>query len=69
MPLLGAIPSENIEIQHSNTPEDVADTLGTTVYQRYVDTPLQTLDGIFVNQPKHFLPLAKEAKKKKTRGN
>ena len=25
--------------------------------------PLQTLDGIIVNQPKHFLPLAKEAKR------
>ena len=29
----------------------------------YVKTPLQTLDGIYVNQPKSFLPLAKEAKK------
>ena len=31
--------------------------------QDYVKTPLQTLDGIYVNQPKRFLPLAKEAKK------
>ena len=30
--------------------------------QEYVKTPLQTLDGIYVNQPKRFLPLAKEAK-------
>ena len=29
----------------------------------YVKTPIQTLDGIHVNQPKRFLPLAKEAKK------
>ena len=29
----------------------------------YIKTPLQTLDGIYVNQPKRFLPLAKEAKK------
>ena len=29
----------------------------------YVKIPLQTLDGIYVNQPKRFLPLAKEAKK------
>ena len=28
----------------------------------YVKTPLQTLDGICVNQPKRFLPLTKEAK-------
>ena len=31
--------------------------------QDYVKMPLQTLDGIYVNQPKWFLPLAKEAKK------
>ena len=31
--------------------------------QDYVKTPLQTLDSIYVNQPKWFLPLAKEAKK------
>ena len=37
--------------------------MGTRAFQRYVDTPIQTLDGIVVNQPKHFLPLAKEAKK------
>ena len=29
----------------------------------YVKTPLQTLDGIYVNQPKRFLPLTKGAKK------
>ena len=29
----------------------------------YVKTRLQTLDSIYVNQPKRFLPLAKEAKK------
>ena len=30
--------------------------------QEYVKTPLQTLDGIYVHQPKRFLPPAKEAK-------
>ena len=44
-------------------PEDISDILGTRAYQRYVDTPLQTLDGIIVNQPKRFLPLTEEAKK------
>ena len=44
-------------------PEDIADILGTRAFQRYVDMPLQTLDGIIVNQPKHFLQLAKEAKR------
>ena len=29
----------------------------------YIKIPLQTSDGIYVTQPKRFLPLAKEAKK------
>ena len=61
--LLGTTPSKNSQIQHRNMPEDISDILGTRVYQRYVDTPLQTLDGIIVNQPKWFLPLAEEAKR------
>ena len=61
--LLGTTPSENTQIQHRNTPEDISDILGTRVYKRYVDTPLQTLDGIIINQPKCFLPLTEEAKR------
>ena len=61
--LLGIVPRENTQLQSRNTPEDVADILGTRAFQRYMDTPLQTLDGIIVNQPKCFLPLAKEAKR------
>ena len=38
------------------------DILGTEAFEGYVQTPVQTLDGIYVNQPKRFLPLAKEAK-------
>ena len=60
--ILGTTPSENSQIQHRNTPDDISDILGTRVYQRYVETPLQTLDGIVVNQPKRFLPLVEEAK-------
>ena len=41
---------------------DILDILGTRVYQGYIETLLQTLDGIIVNQPKWFLPLAEEAK-------
>ena len=62
-PLLGITPSDNTQLQNRNTPEDIADILGTRAFQSYVDMPLQTLDGIIVNQPKHFLPLAKEAKR------
>ena len=62
-PLLGITPRESTQLQSTNTPKDVEEILGTRVFQRYVDTPIQTLDGIVVNQPKHFLPLAKEAKR------
>ena len=61
-PLLGTTPSKNNQIQHRNTPDDISDILGTRVYQGYVETSLQTLDSIIVNQPKWFLPLAEEAK-------
>ena len=62
-PLLGITPRENTQLQNRNTPEDIADILGTRAFQKYVDMPLQTLDGIIMNQPKRFLPLAKEAKR------
>ena len=60
--LLGTTPRENLQLQHRNSPDDISDVLGTHIYQGYVETPLQTLDGIVVNQPKRFLPLAEEAK-------
>ena len=62
-PLLGIMPRESTQLQSTNTPEDVKEILGTRAFQRYVHTPIQTLDRIVVNQPKHFLPLAQEAKK------
>ena len=62
-PLLGIMPRKSTQLQSTNTPEDVEEILGTRAFQRYVDTPIQTLDGIVVNQPKRFLPLAQEAKK------
>ena len=37
--------------------------MGTTAFQKYVETPIQTLDGIIATQPKRFLPLAQEARK------
>ena len=41
----------------------VVQLLEIELCQEYVKTPLQILDGIYVNQPKRFLPLSKEAKK------
>ena len=60
--LLDTSPRENHQLEHRNTPDNNSDILGTRVYQEYVETPLQTLDGIIVNQPKRFLPLVEEAK-------
>ena len=62
-PLLGIMPHESTQLQSMNTSEDIKEILGTRAFQRYVDTPIQTLDRIVVNQPKHFLLLAQEAKK------
>ena len=59
---MGTTPQENHQLQHRNIPDDISDILGTRIYQGYVETPLQTLDGIIVNQPKRFLPLVEEAK-------
>ena len=62
-PLLGTTPRENCQLQHRNSPDNISDVLGTRIYQGYVETPLQTVDGIVVNQPKKFLPLVEEAKR------
>ena len=62
-PLLGTTLRENTQLQNTNTQEDFEEILGTRVFQRYVEMPIQILDGIIVNQPKRFLPLAQEARK------
>ena len=62
-PLLGTTPRETSQLRNTNTQEDIEEILGTAAFQRYVETPIQTLDGIIVTQPKHFLPLAQEARK------
>ena len=60
-PLLGITPCKSTQLQNTNTQEDVEEILGIRAFQRYVDIPIQTLDRIIVNQPKHFLSLAQEA--------
>ena len=64
-PVLGTTTLENhwLWLQNRNRPQEITDILGTTAYEGYVKTPIQTLDGLYVNQPKHFLPLAEEAKR------
>ena len=61
-PLLSTAHRENLQLWNRNMLEDISDVLGTTAFQGYVNTPLQTLDGIIVQQPKRFLLLAEEAK-------
>ena len=61
-PLLGMTHRENLQLRDRNQPEDIADILGTTAFKGYINTPNQTLNGILVQQPKWFLPLAEEAK-------
>ena len=60
-PVLGMTPTENLQLRDRNQPEDIADILGTTAFKGYIHTPIQTLDGIYIQQPKWFLPLAEEA--------
>ena len=55
------MPRETSQLRNTNTQEDVEEILGTTAFQRYVITPIQTLDGIIVTQPKRFLLLAQWA--------
>ena len=61
-PLLGRTHRENLQLRNRNRPEEITDVLGTNAFQGYVNTPLQTLDSIVMQQPKRFLPLAEEAK-------
>ena len=55
-------PIENLQLRDRNQPKDIADVLGTTAFKGYVHTPIQTLDGIYVQQLNWFLSLAEEAK-------
>ena len=61
-PLLGTIHRENLQLRDGNQLEDIADVLGTNAFQGYINTPLQTVNSIIVQQPKRFLLLAEEAK-------
>ena len=61
-PLLAPLTPQTPALQQDSV-TDISDVLGTHVFQGYVETPLKTLDGIVVNQPKRVLPLAEEAKR------
>ena len=61
-PVLGFTPAE-IHRAQAKSKLTVEQLLEIELCQEYVKTPLLTLDGIHVHQPKRFLLLAKEAKK------
>ena len=61
-PALGFTPVE-IHCTQNEPKLTVQQLLEIEACKDYVKTLIQTLDGIYVNQPKRFLPLAKEAKK------
>ena len=61
-PVLGFTP-EDICLAQAEPKLTVQQILEIESCKDYVKIPLQTLDGIYVNQPKWFLPLAKEVKK------
>ena len=53
------------EIRHAeNNPTlTVPQLLEIKPCREYTNTPLKTLDGLYVTQPKRFLPLVQEAQK------
>ena len=48
-PLLGTTQHETQQLKSVTQPQEIADILGTAVLQGYADTPLKTLDGLYVN--------------------
>ena len=61
-PTLGFTPTEVCQAQNNPT-LTVPQLLEIEPCKEYTETPLQMLDGLYVTQPKRFLPLAQEAKK------
>ena len=61
-PVVGLTPEE--QHRKEEDPDLTLDELlGLSSCKDYISTPLQSLDGLYVNQPSRFLPLAQEAKK------
>ena len=61
-PVVGLTPEEQRK-KEEDPDLTLIELLCLTPCEGYITTQLQTLDGIYVNQPSRFLPLAKEAKK------
>ena len=61
-PTLGFTPAQISRAQNEPT-LPIPQLLETEPFKDYTETPLKTLDSLYVTQPKRFLPLAQEAKK------
>ena len=61
-PVLGLTTEEQWQREENPNPT-LDELLGLSSCKDHISTPLQTLDGLYVNQPSQFLPLAQEAKK------
>ena len=61
-PVIGLTPGKQCK-KEEDPDLTLIELLGLSPCEGYITTPLQTLDGICVNQPSRFLPLAQEAKK------
>ena len=61
-PVLGFTPVKVCRAKNNPT-LTVPQLLEIEPCREYTETPLKTLDGLYVMQPKRFLPLAQEAKK------
>ena len=61
-PALGFTPAEICQAQNEPTLR-IPQLLKIKPCKDYTETPIQTLDGLYVTQPKRFLPLTQEAKK------
>ena len=61
-PTLGFTPADVCKAK-SNPTLTVSQLLEIEPCREYTETPLKMLDGLYVMQPKRFLPLVQEAKK------
>ena len=61
-PVIGLTPEEQ-RGREEDPNLTLDELLGLSSFEDHISTPLQTLDGLYVNQPSQFLPLAQEAKK------
>ena len=60
-PLVGLTPQEQCRKEDPDL--TLIELLGLSPCEEHITTALQTLDGLYVNQPSRFLPLVQEAKK------